>query len=76
MAAGDPVGGVKEEGEDVVVDEADGEGGDSGDGEGDVVETAPPAKITLPPWLAKALGPAASNFNRVCTVAKSAQVPG
>ena len=34
--------GFKEEGEDVVVDEADGEGGDSGHGEGIVVETPPP----------------------------------
>ena len=59
-----------------MVDEADGEGGDSGDGEGDVIETPPPpppAKITLPPWLAKVIGPAISNVNKASAVPWLAQ---
>ena len=50
------MGGLRKRGGDVVVDEADGEGADSGDGEGDVVETPAPPKDhppTVPgqgPW--------------------------
>ena len=43
-----------------MVDEAEGEGGDSGDGEGDVVDAPAPPKITLRPKVGQ--GPWASHI--------------
>ena len=75
MGARDPLGGgVQEQGEDVVVVQADEGGGDSGDGREDVAETPAPSQDHPPPWLAKALGPATSNFNKASTLPWSAQV--
>ena len=57
------------------MEEANGEGADGGDGEGDVVETPFNPKITLPLWQAKALGPARSNFNKGSTVPLTRPLP-
>ena len=55
--------------------EADGEGGDSGDGEGDVVETrAPPPKNNPPPMAGEGTWAATLNCNKASTVPWLAQV--